>query len=73
MTENNAKKVGFAAMTPEARAEIARLGGKAAARSGRSHRWTKETAREAARKSAEVRRVLDGTTEPDAPRIEPNE
>jgi general stress protein YciG len=33
------KRVGFATMTPEARAEISRKGGRAAQATGKGHRW----------------------------------
>lgn len=46
---------GFAIMTPEQRRMIASLGGKAAQREGRAHKFTSEEAREAGRKSAAVR------------------
>lgn len=47
----NAKKPrGFAAMTPEARSEISRKGGKTAHAMGRAHRYTSEEARIAGRK-----------------------
>lgn len=43
-------KQGLASVSPEKRREIASLGGKASAASGRAHRWTSETARAAGRK-----------------------
>ena len=44
------KRRGFAAMTPEARAEISRKGGRAAHAKGTAHEWTSEEAQVAARK-----------------------
>jgi len=44
------KPRGFAAMTPEARREFARIGAKAAHAKGTAHLWTPEEAREAGRK-----------------------
>lgn len=41
---------GFATMTPEARSEISRKGGRAAQSSGRAHRFTSEEATAAGRK-----------------------
>ena len=43
-------KRGFAALSPEARSEIASRGGKAAQASGKAHRYTSETATIAGRK-----------------------
>lgn len=45
--ETQKKPRGFAAMTPERRAELARLGGKAVQASGKAHRFTREEARAA--------------------------
>lgn len=50
-----AGKQGFASMTPERRAEIARKGGRAAHAKGTGHQWTSETARAAGRKGGESR------------------
>lgn len=44
------KPRGFATLTPEKRAEIGRLGGKAAHAAGTAHKFTAEEAREAGRK-----------------------
>ena len=44
------KARGFAAMSPERRAELGRMGGKAVQASGKGHRFTSEEAREAGRK-----------------------
>lgn len=41
---------GLGSATPERRLEIASMGGKAAHAAGTAHRWTKKTARIAARK-----------------------
>jgi uncharacterized protein len=46
-------KRGFAAMTPERRAEIAKRGGESAHAMGRAHQFTSETARSAGRKGGE--------------------
>jgi general stress protein YciG len=51
------KRRGFAAMTLEARTEIARRGGRAAAATGNSYKFNKETAARAAEKSGHVRRA----------------
>jgi general stress protein YciG len=40
------KRRGFASMDPARRREIARIGGSASARSGNSHKWTSDEARE---------------------------
>jgi uncharacterized protein len=44
------KPNGFATLSPERRAEISRLGGKAAQATGRGHRFTAEEARAAGSK-----------------------
>jgi uncharacterized protein len=44
------KPRGLAAVSPERRAEIARSGGRATAKSAKAVRWTSETARAAGRK-----------------------
>lgn len=41
---------GFASLSPERRRELASQGGKAAQATGRTHRYTSETARQAGRK-----------------------
>lgn len=46
---------GFAALTPEARKEIARRGGIAAQAKGTAHRWDREAARVAGRKGGLAR------------------
>lgn len=48
---------GFARLPVERRTEIARRGGFAADASGKAHRWTKESAREASRKGVEARKA----------------
>lgn len=45
---------GFASMSPERRAEISRLGGRAAQQQGVAHRFTKDTAREAGKKGGKA-------------------
>jgi general stress protein YciG len=55
MTDNKPKKPrGFAAMSPEKRAEISSLGGKAAHAKGTAHEFTSEQARAAGRKGGLV-------------------
>lgn len=49
MTDTVKRKVGFAVLTPERRAEISRQGGREAHARGTAHKWTSETAREAGR------------------------
>ena len=44
------RRHGFEGISPERRREIASLGGKAAQKTGRTHRWTSEEAQEAGRK-----------------------
>jgi general stress protein YciG len=41
---------GFASMSPEQRRAIASMGGKAAQSTGKAHRWTAESAKEAGQK-----------------------
>lgn len=53
------KPKGLAALTPERRREIAALGGKAAAKTGRAHRFTSDEARTAGRKGGQVRSKKD--------------
>lgn len=48
------EKRGFAAMTPAQRSKIASMGGKAAQRNGKAHRWTAEKAAEAGHKGGKV-------------------
>ena len=49
---------GFASMHPEKRREIASRGGRAAHQLGNAHEWTREEARDAARKGhARQRRI----------------
>ncbi len=50
MEENKKIKRGLAAASPETRKRVSSLGGKAARETGRSHRWSKEEAKEAGRK-----------------------
>lgn len=56
MTEET-KLRGFGGMDPARQREIASAGGRAAHRTGRAHTWTTETAREASRKGAMVKRA----------------
>lgn len=46
------KPRGFASLTPERRAEIARLGGRAAHEQGKAHTWDSQSGAEASRKGA---------------------
>lgn len=50
------KLQGFAAMDPEKRREVARLGGLSAHRKGTAHRWNTESAIKAGRKGGLVSR-----------------
>ena len=50
MADTKKQKRGFAALSPERRAEISRQGGKAAHAQGTAHKWTKEEASAAGRK-----------------------
>ena len=54
MTEEPKKKRGFAAMSPERRRAIARLGGVKASELGKAHRWTSAEAREAGIKGSSI-------------------
>ena len=49
------KKVGFARLTPEERAELGRKGGLHAHESGTAHRWTPEEAAEAGKRGGKAR------------------
>lgn len=57
------KKKGFAAMTPERRKEIGRLGGKAAHANGVGHKFTSETGRAAGKKAHEDGKARTWTSE----------
>jgi general stress protein YciG len=66
------KPRGFAALTPERRAEISRKGGVSAHLKGKAHEWDVTAAREAGRKgglSAGARRMIGGAapTDPGGP------
>ena len=50
-----AAKRGFAAMSPETQRRIASEGGRASHESGRAHKWTSESARDAGRKGGQAR------------------
>lgn len=54
--EERKSKRGFASMSPERRAHIARMGGKAAHRQGVAHQWDATAAREAGRKGGRISR-----------------
>jgi hypothetical protein len=57
IAKTHSKPRGFQTLPPERMAEIASLGGRTAHRKGAAHQWTSEEAREAARKSVEVRQA----------------
>ena len=48
------KRQGFAAMNPELARRISSLGGRAAQREGKAHRWSKDEARRAGSKGAAI-------------------
>jgi general stress protein YciG len=50
----NIKKKGFASMSPERQREIASLGGKAAHRGGKAHKFTSEEAKLAGKKGGDI-------------------
>ena len=52
--DKESKKRGFAAMDPEALREISRLGGVAAHKAGKAHKFTSEEARAAGRKGGKA-------------------
>lgn len=54
------RKIGFAALSPERRAEIAAMGGRAAHATGRAHRFTKEEAARAGALGGAVMAQRDG-------------
>ena len=51
------KPKGFSTMTTERRREVAAAGGAKANELGRAYKWNSEAAKDAARRSAEVRRA----------------
>jgi uncharacterized protein len=53
-TPSAKKKKGFAALTPERRRELARMGGQKAQASGNAHRWGSEDAQIAGAKGGAV-------------------
>lgn len=55
--DNTPKKRGFAAMSPEKRAEISSKGGKAAHAQGKAHKFTHEEAVEYGRKGGSASQV----------------
>ena len=61
-------KRGFAAMSPETQRRIASEGGRASHESGRAHKWTSESARDAGRKGGQARASAAGPRE-SAPRF----
>jgi hypothetical protein len=54
-SEMNIKKRGFGSMDKDRQREIASRGGRKAHEGGKAHRWTSDTAKDAASKSAHVR------------------
>jgi uncharacterized protein len=54
MEEKGKSKRGLATLDPAKRREIQSLGGRAAHRSGKAHKFTSEEAREAGRKGGQV-------------------
>lgn len=48
------KKRGFGSMSPEKRAEIAKLGGRTAQKLGKAHKWTSEEAKLAGSKGGKA-------------------
>ena len=54
-------KRGFAAMSPETQRRIASEGGRASHESGRAHKWTTESARDAGRKGGQARTTAAGS------------
>lgn len=64
----NEKKRGFAALSPEARKEMARMAGRRSHALGRAHKWTQEEARAAGQKGAVSRRNKPPQP-PETPRV----
>ena len=54
------KMCGFATLSPEKRREIAKLGGRAAQDQGKAHRFTREEAQAAGRKSGAMAAAREG-------------
>jgi hypothetical protein len=54
--ESAKKPQGLAAVSPEKRKEIARAGGRAAAQSGKAHRFTSEEAKVAGKRGGSISR-----------------
>ena len=57
MSSTSTRPRGFAAMTPERRAEISRMGGVSAHRKGTAHQWNPASAQEAGRKGGLAHRT----------------
>lgn len=57
------KRRGFGSMDKDRQREIASKGGRAAHDKGTAHRWTADSARAAAQKSVERRRLHNAETE----------
>lgn len=54
--ESRKSKRGFASMSPERKAKIASMGGKAAHKAGTAHQWDAKAASEAGRKGGHASR-----------------
>ena len=64
MSSTSTKPRGFAAMTPERRAEISRKGGVTAHLKGTAHQWNPAAAQEAGRKGGRARRTKTPAASP---------
>ena len=62
-TDIPVRKRGFALLDPEKMRQVAALGGRTAHAAGRAHQFSREEAREAARRSVEVRNRRASETE----------
>lgn len=71
MSEGKSKR-GFASMSPEERARISSLGGKAAHEKGAAHEWTKEEAQAAGRKGGAAHSKAHMKKIAEAPRPQPS-
>jgi general stress protein YciG len=56
IAETGPKPKGFAAMSAEKRAQISRMGGKAAHKKGVAHEWSKKEAKAAGQKGGKARK-----------------
>jgi general stress protein YciG len=64
MTAATGRPKGFAALSPERRAEFARMGGKAAHAKGTAYKWNAETARIAGAKGGAATAARHGYVQP---------